>query len=73
MMRRSSSRIFLEDKGVAGYLAAITLKAVAELRQLSAEHWMITRHIIKAPVTFITPVVRKPLCHDFGVTCLSGV
>ena len=47
MIRSPSPFIFLEERGVAGYLSAMTLKALELRVQLSAEHLMIKSHTIK--------------------------
>ncbi|WP_333398219.1 hypothetical protein [Microcoleus sp. M2_D2] len=52
MMRSPDPFIFLEERGVAGYFAAIALKALEWVSQLAAEHFMIKRHIIKLLLEF---------------------
>jgi hypothetical protein len=42
----------LEEEGVAGYLAAIALKALEWISQLSAEHFMVKSHMIKFLLRF---------------------
>ncbi|MEG5057572.1 MULTISPECIES: hypothetical protein [unclassified Microcoleus] len=56
MIRSPSPFIFLEERGVAGYLSAMTLKALELRVQLSAEHLMINSHMIKFLLWFINSV-----------------